>query len=131
MEDELSEYGLEARTGRLLPSAQCFQQRPRLVLAAVPIDQAIQAGSPLVLPTQGFVSERGLLQPLHRQRIVGGSGMFTTLLGGAAVAWPCDMCEASTPRVFVNRKLAKADSDLVADRVRGVPAGWRPAAACL
>jgi hypothetical protein len=46
------------------------RQRPQLVLAAVPIDQLVQAGSPVILPAQQLVGERILLQPLRRQRVV-------------------------------------------------------------
>jgi hypothetical protein len=52
--------------GPTLRSAQSFQQRPELVLATVPVDQVIQAGSPVGFPAQHFVSEGGLLEPLHR-----------------------------------------------------------------
>src|SRR6516225_7651404 len=56
----------------ILCPAQSFQQRPQLVFAAVPLDQIVQAGPPVVLPPQHFISECGLLEPLYRELIVAG-----------------------------------------------------------
>ena len=45
----------------------------RVDFAAVPLDQIIQARSPVVFPAQHLVSKCGLLEPLDRQVIVAGS----------------------------------------------------------
>jgi len=63
---------LEEMPRPILCPAQSFQQRPQLVFAAVPLDQIVQAGPPVVLPPQHFISECGLLEPLDRELIVAG-----------------------------------------------------------